>query len=77
MRGSSWVILEDETPLRFATGDVGLLSAPLSFVLTSHSGVDPVDAMTLFSGVGRTTTQTGDGCFLLADDVENLLSTAS
>ncbi|CCV10482.1 hypothetical protein MESS4_20058 [Mesorhizobium sp. STM 4661] len=28
---------------------MGLLSVPLSFVLTSHPRVDPVDAMTLFS----------------------------
>ncbi|SCB42243.1 AraC-type DNA-binding protein [Rhizobium lusitanum] len=61
VKGSCWVALDGEAPIRFATGDVGLLSAPRAFVLASDPDVTPVDAMTLFSGVGRTTAQLGDG----------------
>ncbi|MCV9944704.1 MULTISPECIES: AraC family transcriptional regulator [unclassified Rhizobium] len=61
VKGGCWVTLDGEAPIRFATGDVGLLSAPRAFVLASDPDVSPVDAMTLFSGVGRTTAQLGDG----------------
>lgn len=61
VKGGCWVTLDGEAPVRFATGDVGLLSAPRAFVLASDPDVSPIDAMTLFSGVGRTTAQLGDG----------------
>ena len=61
VKGACWVTLDGEPPLRFATGDVGLLSAPRAFVLASDPDVSPVDAMMLFSGAGKTTAQLGDG----------------
>jgi len=61
VKGACWVTLDGEAPIRFATGDVGLLSAPRAFVLASDPDVSPVDAMTLFSGAGKTTAQLGDG----------------
>jgi AraC-like DNA-binding protein len=61
VKGGCWVTLDGEAPIRFTTGDVGLLAAPRAFVLASDPDVSPVDAMTLFSGVGRTTAQLGDG----------------
>jgi AraC-like DNA-binding protein len=48
-------------PIQFATGDVGLLTAKRSFVLASDPDVQPVDAMALFSGAGRTSMRLGDG----------------
>lgn len=61
VKGACWVTLHGEPPIRFATGDVGLLSAPRAFVLASDPDVSPIDAMTLFSGAGKTTAQLGDG----------------
>lgn len=61
VKGHCWVTLDGEPPIRFATGDVGLLSAPRAFVLGSDPAVSPIDAMTLFSGAGKTTAQLGDG----------------
>lgn len=61
-RGQCWVHLEGEAePLRFETGDVGLLAARRSFVLASDPGVEPVEAESLFSAVGKTTAQLGNG----------------
>jgi AraC-like DNA-binding protein len=62
VKGHCWVTLDGEAPIRFATGDVGLLSAPRAFVLGSDPDISPVEAMTLFSSAaGRTTAQIGDG----------------
>ena len=61
VKGECWVALEGQVPVRFATGDVGLLSAPLGFVLASDPALEPVDAMTLFSGAGQTDVMIGDG----------------
>lgn len=62
VKGHCWVSLQGEPePMRFETGDVGLLSAHRWSVLASHPDVEPVDAMTLFSGAGRSTPQIGDG----------------
>jgi AraC-like DNA-binding protein len=61
VKGHCWVMLDGEPPMRFATGDVGLLSAPRAFVLASDPDVSPVDAMALFSGAAKTTAQVGDG----------------
>ena len=48
-------------PMLFETGDVGLLAARRSYVLSSEPGLSPLDAMDLFSRAGRTTAQLGDG----------------
>lgn len=61
VKGGCWVTIDGRAPIRFETGDVGLLSAPRAFVLASDPDVAPVDAMTLFSGAGRSTAQLGDG----------------
>lgn len=62
VKGHCWVELEGGArPIRFDTGDVGLLSAQRSFVLASDPGVVPLDAMSLFSRAGKTSVQLGDG----------------
>lgn len=62
VRGSCWVTLEGEAePVRFETGDVGLLAAQRSYVLSSEPGIAPLDAMDLFSRAGRTVAQLGNG----------------
>jgi AraC-like DNA-binding protein len=61
-KGSCWVTLEGEPePVLFETGDVGLLARPRVSVLASDLSVEPVDAMSLFSGAGRTLATLGDG----------------
>jgi len=68
VKGHCWVSLEGlPEPMRFDAGDVGLLSARRASVLASHPGVEPVDAMGLFSGVGNHWAQIGDG-----DEFEHL-----
>lgn len=62
VRGFCWVLIDGEdTPIRFAEGDVGLMAAPRSFVVASDPDLAPVDAMSLFSGAGQSTAQIGDG----------------
>nr|WP_029922011.1 AraC family transcriptional regulator [Nevskia soli] len=62
VKGGCWVSIDGlEEPFRFEAGDVGLLAAPRSFMVSSEPGVVPVDAMSLFSGAGRTTAMLGDG----------------
>ncbi|HVE06041.1 MAG TPA: AraC family transcriptional regulator [Paraburkholderia sp.] len=62
MKGHCWVDIEGTAqPVRFDTGDVGLLAAPRSFVLASAPDVTPIDAMSVFSGSGGSTAQLGDG----------------
>ncbi len=62
VKGHCWVSVEGEAePIHFETGDVGLLSAKRSFVLASDPNLPPVDAMSLFSGAGRTMAALGDG----------------
>lgn len=62
VKGHCWVSIDGEAePVYFNAGDVGLLAAPRSFVLASDPAVAPIDAMSVFSGVGRTTAQLGDG----------------
>lgn len=62
VKGRYWVRIDGGTePVHFATGDVGLLAAKRSFVLASNLDVVPVDAMSVFSGTGRTAAQLGDG----------------
>lgn len=62
VKGHCWVSIDGEPEaVRFETGDVGLLTAKRSFVLASAPGVAAVDAMSLFSGSGKSTAQLGDG----------------
>ncbi|MGY2172769.1 AraC family transcriptional regulator [Pseudomonas gingeri] len=62
IKGSCWVTLEgDESPTLFRTGDVGLLSAKRAFVLASDPGVEPTDAMSVFSGPGKSHVPIGEG----------------
>lgn len=62
VKGCCWVSLNGESePVRFETGDIGLLVAQRSYVLSSDPVVAPIDAMDLFSGAGRTTAQLGNG----------------
>jgi AraC-like DNA-binding protein len=62
VKGHCWVRIEGEPePARFETGDVGLLSAHRWSILSSDPEVEPVDAMGLFSGAGRSSAQLGDG----------------
>lgn len=62
VKGNCWVRIDGEPePVHFDTGDVGLLSAKRSFVLSSAPDVAPVDAMSVFSGSGKTTAHLGEG----------------
>jgi AraC-like DNA-binding protein len=62
IKGACWVHLDAITDAQhFVAGDVGLLAAQRSFVLSSAPGVPAVDAASLFSAVGRTTATLGDG----------------
>lgn len=62
VKGACWVRIDGEAqPIRFATGDVGLLAAKRSFVLASDPTVVAIDAMSVFSGSGATTVTLGDG----------------
>lgn len=62
IKGHCFVSIDGEPePVRFDTGDVGLLTAARGFVLSSEPSVEPVDAMQLFSGSGKNTAQLGDG----------------
>ena len=62
VRGRCWARIEGEPdPVRFDTGDVGLLTAARAFVLASDLALEPLDAMSVFSGSGRSTAVFGDG----------------
>jgi AraC-like DNA-binding protein len=62
VKGRCWVTVEGEPePVLFETGDVGLLARPRTSVLASDLSVEPVDAMSLFSGAGRTLAAIGTG----------------
>lgn len=63
VKGGCWARLEGlPEPIRFETGDVGLLTAPRASELASDLDVPAVDAMTLFSSAeGRRAVQLGDG----------------
>jgi AraC-like DNA-binding protein len=59
VKGACWVSIDGEAePVRFETGDVGLLTAKRSFVLGSGPDAVPVDAMSVFAGGSATL---GDG----------------
>ncbi|OWQ48288.1 AraC family transcriptional regulator [Roseateles noduli] len=62
VKGQCWVRIEGEPEaVLFETGDVGLLAAKRASVLSSALDIEPVDAMGLFSGAGRSTATLGDG----------------
>lgn len=62
VKGACWVCIDGEAePIHFGTGDVGLLTAKRSFVLASDPGVAPIEAMSVFSGAGRSVAMLGDG----------------
>jgi AraC-like DNA-binding protein len=64
VKGHCWVSIDAEKePIRFAIGDVGLLAAPRAFVIASAPDQvhKAADAMSLFSGAGRSTTRIGQG----------------
>ena len=62
VKGQCWVRIDGEPgAVLFETGDVGLLAARRTSVLASALDVVPVDAMSLFSGAGRSTATLGDG----------------
>lgn len=62
VKGRCWVRIEGEPEaVLFETGDVGLLAAKRASVLASALDIEPVDAMGLFSGAGRSTATLGDG----------------
>lgn len=62
VKGTCWVRIDGEAgPIHFEAGDVGLLTAKRSFVLSSDLEVAPIEAMDVFSGAGRSTAALGDG----------------
>jgi AraC-like DNA-binding protein len=62
LKGSCWIWLDGEPePARLEAGDVGLLTAQRSYIMASAPGIEPVEATSLFSAVGRTTAVLGDG----------------
>jgi AraC-like DNA-binding protein len=62
VKGSCWVRIEgEEEPGQVRAGDVGLLAAPRSFVLSSDLETDPVDAMTVFQGRKNNMAHLGKG----------------
>lgn len=62
VKGHCWVRIEGEPEaIRFDAGDVGLLAARRESVLSSAPDVEPLDAMAVFSGSGRSAVVLGDG----------------
>jgi AraC-like DNA-binding protein len=62
VKGACWVAIDGEAePVRFDTGDVGLLTAKRSFVLCSELDVEPLDAMSVFSGGRNPVGSIGEG----------------
>lgn len=62
VKGGCWASIDGEgAPIRFETGDVGLLTAKRAFVLSSDPELAPIDAMSVFSGAGTAAPALGDG----------------
>ncbi|WP_053572818.1 AraC family transcriptional regulator [Caballeronia cordobensis] len=62
VRGHCWVSIDGEADsIRFAEGDVGLMTMARPFVVSSEPGLVPVDAMSLFSDAGKSPVRIGDG----------------
>jgi hypothetical protein len=62
VKGSCWVWIEGEPdPLQVGPGDVGLLAAKRSFVLSSHPDLEPVEAMEVFRRSSSNMAHLGQG----------------
>src|ERR1700750_220862 len=62
VKGNCWVRIDGEPePGQVRAGDVGLLAAHRSFVLSSDFDAEPVDAMALFGGGSTKTAHLGNG----------------
>lgn len=62
VKGSCWVRIEGEPePGQVGPGDVGLLTAKRSFVLSSNPNLEPVDAMEVFRGSKSNNACLGSG----------------
>jgi AraC-like DNA-binding protein len=62
LKGLCWVRIDGEAePIRFDTGDVGLITARRAFVLASDPALPAVDAMELFRCAATSTPQIGNG----------------
>jgi AraC-like DNA-binding protein len=62
VKGSCWVRIEGESePGEVGPGDVGLLTAKRSFVLSSDPNLEPIDAMEVFRGSKSNNACLGDG----------------
>lgn len=62
VKGGCWVALDGEPePMQFNPGDVGLLTAKRSFVVSSEPGVEPIDAMSVFGGGRNPQGRIGEG----------------
>jgi AraC-like DNA-binding protein len=62
VRGQCWVTIDGEAEsICFAEGDVGLMTMPRPFVVSSEPGLVGVDAMSLFADAGGSPVRIGDG----------------
>lgn len=62
VKGSCWVRMDGvAAPALLEAGDVSLLAEQRGFVLASDLSLEPVDAVSLFSGAGQSMIQIGDG----------------
>lgn len=61
VKGTCWVHIGGEEPKQVGAGDVGLLAAARSFVLSSDLQTEPVDAMEVFRNCNNNIAQLGDG----------------
>ncbi len=78
VKGSCWVAIDGEPePMQFAAGDVGLLTARRAFVVSSEPGIEPMDAMQVFSGGKSPVGSIGNGDDFAYIGGHVLLDTAS
>lgn len=62
VKGRCWVRIDGENaPIEVGPGDVGLMTARRSFILSSDLETAPVEAMGVFSGARTKTAHLGDG----------------
>ncbi|HEX7817180.1 AraC family transcriptional regulator [Dyella sp.] len=71
MKGNGWFVLPDHAPIRMETGDVVLINADTSFILTSDPSLEPRDATMVFANKvdGITRYDEGDDTFMLGGHV--------
>jgi AraC-like DNA-binding protein len=72
VKGSCWLCIDGDEPVRADAGDVVLLSAQRSFVLASDLAEVPVDATSLFTDNVSKIAKLGDGeeCILIGGHVQ-------